>query len=183
MPSGSGGSERLISRPPQLNEIGPLIEHRGIGKKTAQKIVEIDRTGGYRRLAFATPEDKIRKLFTGIYGVGAKTADKWYLMGLRTLDDVRNGKGGVQINEGQRLGLLYYDDLQDRMPRVEAQAIFEYLKAAGQPSPAVWTDSELTSGRTVQAKRLIRSSSSSSWDPFVEALRPVETSMVSCKPA
>lgn len=43
-----------------------------------------------------------QQLFTQIFGVGVRTADRWYREGLRTLDDVR---GQVQrLTEQQKAG-------------------------------------------------------------------------------
>ena len=43
------------------------------------------------------------QLFTSIYGCGYATADKWYNMGLRTIDDVRH-HSDLSLTETQQLG-------------------------------------------------------------------------------
>lgn len=82
---------------------------------------------------------------------------KWYHNGCRTLDDLVDGKGGVKLTYGQQIGIQFYEgigrglrfmndrndvaehqslDLNVRMPRREAKAIFELIKpigAHGQP--------------------------------------------------
>ncbi|KAG8899741.1 hypothetical protein FRC00_000999 [Tulasnella sp. 408] len=123
----------------------------GIGEKTADKvlrqpsllsgkhcthvrfqIVEIISTGNLQRLQYEkSGEYQICQKLTGIYGVGPKTAYDWYTKGVRSLDDVWAGRGGITLNENQRIGLKYYDDLQTRMPREEASQIYEKIKAAG----------------------------------------------------
>lgn len=45
-------------------------------------------------------------VLTGIFGVGTKTALKWYHQGIRTLDDVRQR---VRLSAVQEIGLRYYD--------------------------------------------------------------------------
>lgn len=88
------------------------------------------------KIAAQTTEDlAVTRLFQGIYGVGPHTAHSWYVRGLRTLADVRNRVGGIELSAAQELGLQYYADLQRRMPRSEAAEIFERIKAAGRPPP------------------------------------------------
>ncbi|KAG8846382.1 hypothetical protein FRB96_001995 [Tulasnella sp. 330] len=101
----------------------------GLNDDIIAKIAEILATGGLERIQFEqTEEHTVCKALCGIYGVGATTAYQWYQNGIRSLDDVRWGKGGLILSETQKIGLEHYDDLQDRMPRGEAAAIFEKIK-------------------------------------------------------
>ncbi|EMD34974.1 hypothetical protein CERSUDRAFT_157745 [Gelatoporia subvermispora B] len=101
----------------------------GVGDKTAQKIMEIISTGELRRLDFEKTDDaETITLFQGIYGVGLNTARKWYNRGCRTLQDLNEGKGGVQLSHVQQIGVNYYADINSRMPRAEATEIFERVK-------------------------------------------------------
>ncbi|KDQ11196.1 hypothetical protein BOTBODRAFT_461341 [Botryobasidium botryosum FD-172 SS1] len=102
----------------------------GVGKKTATKIMEIVENGKTKRLEYEEQLDDTRvcKLFSAIYGVGPRLAWQWYQLGLRTLQDVREGKAGVKLTPAQRIGLEHYDDLQLRMPREEAGVIFGRIK-------------------------------------------------------
>ncbi|KAJ7628647.1 hypothetical protein FB45DRAFT_918865 [Roridomyces roridus] len=125
-----------------LNSIGPIRCHPTriksyeeartipfVGHKTALKIMEIVKTGKLRRIDYEdTPDVKVRAMFQNIYGVGPKTAHQWYAAGLRTLGDLLAGRGGVTLNPGQRIGIQYYDDIQERMPRTEAKALFDIIK-------------------------------------------------------
>lgn len=79
--------------------------------------------------------------------LGQSTAFQWWAAGCRTLDDLREGKGGVKLNSVQEIGLLYYDgdlsslhfgssngssaDINTRMSREEAKAIFDRIKQIG----------------------------------------------------
>ncbi|KAI9454645.1 hypothetical protein BJY52DRAFT_712129 [Lactarius psammicola] len=102
----------------------------GVGDKTAQKIMEIIETGALRRVDAERTEDvAVVQLFQGIYGVGQSIAYAWYFAGCRTLDDVREGKGGIKLTNIQELGLKYYDDINTRMPREEARDIFEEIRS------------------------------------------------------
>ena len=40
---------------------------------------------------------------------GQSTAYAWYLAGCRTLEDVKQRKGGIELSRVQEIGLKYYD--------------------------------------------------------------------------
>ncbi|KAK2460439.1 hypothetical protein APHAL10511_007604 [Amanita phalloides] len=102
---------------------------RGIGEKTALKIMEIIETGQLRRIDYEKTADvEVTRLFQGVYGAGQSTAFKWYAAGCRTLADLVAGKGGVKLNSAQEIGVKYYSDINSRMPRDEAKAIFDLIK-------------------------------------------------------
>ena len=49
-------------------------------------------------------------------------------MGARTLDDLRNGAFNIKLQERQRMGLKYYDDLNVKIPRLEIVEIEKFLQ-------------------------------------------------------
>src|SRR6266702_5758138 len=84
---------------------------------------------------------------------GQSIAYAWYFAGCRTLDDIRERKGGIKLSSIQELGLKYYDgalshprdvttglsdlvitDINTRMPREEARVIFEEIRSIGKSS-------------------------------------------------
>ncbi|KAM5302843.1 DNA-directed DNA/RNA polymerase mu isoform 2-T2 [Glossophaga mutica] len=74
------------------------------------------------------------KLFTQIFGVGVRTADRWYREGLRTLDDIQ---GQVQrLTEQQKAGLRHHRDLRTPVQRPDAEALQQVVETAvGQALP------------------------------------------------
>lgn len=84
---------------------------RNVGSKTATKIFQVITTGEMERLKYeeSSPENIACKIFTGIYGVGPALAREWFHRGLRTLEDVRNGKDGVKLTANQEIGLKFYN--------------------------------------------------------------------------
>lgn len=119
----------LRNYPKRLNSYAEARNIRGVGERTARKIEEILETGELRRIRYErTDEVKSTRLFQGIYGVGRSTAFKWYAAGCRTLDDISAGKFGVSLSRAQEIGIRFYDDINDRMPRIEAKAIFDLIK-------------------------------------------------------
>ncbi|KAF9458134.1 hypothetical protein BDZ94DRAFT_1201680 [Collybia nuda] len=119
----------LRNHPKRIDSFAEARAIRGVGEKTAAKIMEIIETGGLRRIGYEKTDDvKATRLFQGIYGVGQSTAFRWYAAGCRTLDDVLGGKGGIKLTAAQEIGIQFYDDINDRMPRDEAKAIFDLIK-------------------------------------------------------
>ena len=84
------------------------------------KIMEIIQTGALERINYERTEDvEAVNVFKGIYGVGEsqtdlaaslglilvgpKTAFMWYASGGRTLDDVKQRKGGIIVSDVQEV--------------------------------------------------------------------------------
>ncbi|KAK4821517.1 hypothetical protein QYF61_021920, partial [Mycteria americana] len=92
----------------------------GIGKRMAEKILEILESGHLRKLDHISESVPVLELFSNIWGVGVKTAQMWYQQGFRTLDDIRNK---AILTSQQAVGLKHYTDFLERMPREEAAEI------------------------------------------------------------
>ncbi|KAF5366779.1 hypothetical protein D9758_006472 [Tetrapyrgos nigripes] len=119
----------LRNHPKRIRSLEDALALPGIGKKTAEKIMEIIRTGDLRRIKWENTDDvTVLKLFRGVYGVGSKTGMQWYNAGVRTLDDLRAGKYGIKLSPAQQIGLRYYNEINSRMPRSEARRIFDLIK-------------------------------------------------------
>lgn len=93
---------------------------RGIGPRLAIKIEEIAFTNRLRRLenAKAEPSDEILQNFLGIYGAGRVYATKWVQQGYTTRDELLEK---AELSENQRIGILHYEDFQQRIPRAEVE--------------------------------------------------------------
>ncbi|PYH39950.1 DNA-directed DNA polymerase IV [Aspergillus neoniger CBS 115656] len=103
----------------------------GIGERLADKIEEIVSTNRLRQLEYATNsrEDKILKLFTGIYGVGITQASIWLAEGYKTLKDLRVK---IKLTDNQRIGIDHYHDFAQRIPRSEVEEHGEIVRKAVQ---------------------------------------------------
>lgn len=104
-------------------------EIKGIGKSISDKIDEVLATGKLQVLEVRPEEikrkEQVIKLFEGIYGVGSVTAEKWYDLGYRTLEDLRNVYD--TMTDAQKLGYYYYYQLKERIPRAEMDIISNIL--------------------------------------------------------
>lgn len=96
-----------------------------VGERLAKKIWEIVQTGHLRRLDHVDPKQEALNLFVGVWGAGPTTAEAWISQGLKTLEDLKNhGK----LTRQQEIGLKYYDEFLERMPREEAGMIEDVVK-------------------------------------------------------
>ncbi|CAG8724888.1 12111_t:CDS:10 [Dentiscutata erythropus] len=103
------------------------IKIPGIGHRTAEKIAEIVNTGNLKRLQHFSESDEVVKKFGDIFGVGAFTAMKWYAKGYRTFDDIIKN---VDLTHAQRIGIEYFDELQEKILRDEVTEISNRVKEA-----------------------------------------------------
>ena len=70
---------------------------------------------------------RVLDLFTRVWGAGPSTAEQWYQKGLRSLKDVEE-RGNP--NRHQKIGLKYFDELDERMEREECTEILEVVRSA-----------------------------------------------------
>ncbi|NXU81126.1 DPOLL polymerase, partial [Oreotrochilus melanogaster] len=99
----------------------------GIGKRMAEKILEILESGHLRKLDHISESVPVLELFSNIWGAGVKTAQMWYYQGFRTLDDIRTK---ATLTSQQAVGLKHYTDFLERMPREEAAEIEQTVRQA-----------------------------------------------------
>ncbi|OTB05266.1 hypothetical protein M426DRAFT_10862 [Hypoxylon sp. CI-4A] len=68
------------------------------------------------------PRLSVLQLFYNIWGVAETTAQEFYKQGWRDLDDIIE-HGWEKLSRVQQIGLKYYDELQDKIPRSEVENI------------------------------------------------------------
>lgn len=79
-----------------------------------------------------TEEDKVAEQLRKCHGIGSSTARAFFNAGVRSIADLHTPeKYNITLNTNQKLGLEHFDDLLDRMPRAEAQAIHELVAELG----------------------------------------------------
>ncbi|XP_030552040.1 DNA polymerase lambda isoform X2 [Rhodamnia argentea] len=102
-----------------------------IGKALQEHIQEIVTTGKLSKLEHFETDEKVRtiSLFGEVWGIGPTTALKLYEKGYRTLDELKKEES---LTHAQRLGLKYFDDIKQRIPRDEAQEMEQLLQKAGE---------------------------------------------------
>ncbi|KAI0396175.1 Nucleotidyltransferase [Xylariaceae sp. FL0594] len=76
--------------------------------------------------AASNPRMKVLLLFYDIWGVAAKTANEFYNRGWRDLDDVVE-YGWDKLNRVQQIGVKYYEEFNEKIPRREVEAISDVI--------------------------------------------------------
>uniref|UniRef100_A0A8C0G3I4 DNA polymerase n=1 Tax=Chelonoidis abingdonii TaxID=106734 RepID=A0A8C0G3I4_CHEAB len=114
---------------------GEACKIPGIGKRMAEKILEILESGHLRKLDHISESVAVLEVFSNIWGAGVKRAQLWYQQGFRTLDDIRTK---APLTSQQAVGLKHYEDFLERMPREEAAEIEQTVsKAAWSLNPGL----------------------------------------------
>jgi DNA polymerase/3'-5' exonuclease PolX len=108
---------------------GPqVMKIPGIGKGIASHIDEILKTGKLKsqeeRLESSIQRQAVIEKFMSIWGVGSKTANVWYAKGHRDIEDLAAEK----LTEQQKVGIKYIEDIKEKIPRAEAEEIFDKVK-------------------------------------------------------
>jgi len=113
------------------------IQHmKGMGEKIEKKVKEILETGQLRSAEKAKSLYPIEALtaFQNIYGVGPTKATELTNQGFRTIQELRTHvkTNPKLLNDKQTIGLKYYEQLLERIPREEMlehqDILLHYLK-------------------------------------------------------
>lgn len=96
----------------------------GCGEKIGLLFAEFEETGQLSEIQRAESDEKLLaiKTFYNIFGVSAVTAEEFYRRGWRDLDDVVD-YGWKTINRSQQIGVKYYDEFLQKIPRPETESI------------------------------------------------------------
>ncbi|NWR33087.1 TDT nucleotidylexotransferase, partial [Tachuris rubrigastra] len=100
-----------------------------IGDQVRDVIEEIIEEGESSRVKEVLNDERYKafKQFTSVFGVGVKTSEKWYRMGLRTVEEVKADKS-LKLSKMQKAGFLYYEDLVSCVSKAEADAVTLIVK-------------------------------------------------------
>ncbi|KAF4521668.1 hypothetical protein B566_EDAN006256 [Ephemera danica] len=111
----------------EIRNFNEAILIPGLGAKMAAKICELLETGTLKRSQEVCGGEhaKTLELFTGVWGAGSATAQQWYALGYRTLEDLKNK---ATLTKQQKIGLKYYHDIQERIPREEVEEIVKIIE-------------------------------------------------------
>lgn len=108
-----------------ITNLDNLQSIQGIGEKITKKIKEILETGELKVAERAKEIYQIDALdaLQKIYGVGPSKANQLIASGINSISKLREElKNDSKIlNDKQRIGLKYYDDLLERIPRNEME--------------------------------------------------------------
>lgn len=113
---------------PLVDPVNQLEGMRGIGPAAMKKIKEFTKEGTISLLEreLSNPVNTL----TLIHGVGPVAAEILVSQGIGGVQDLREAveRDTTILNDVQKLGLMYYDDIQIRIPREEIDVVAEYMR-------------------------------------------------------
>lgn len=116
--------------PTQLTSGKEALKLPGIGIKIAAKIDEIIETQQLQKLQsyYNDPEIKALDELASIPGIGPAKAKKLMDRGIMTIQQLRNNPEELnKLTHYAKIGLKYYDDLKQKIPRDEMNIIEQYI--------------------------------------------------------
>jgi len=116
--------EQLRAMSTPIQNINDVKGVAGVGKNIKLKIQEILETGSLKAATEARKETNLESLeiLQGIHGVGPVKAKQLVeTKGIKTIADLRKTLAGDPdlLNDVQKMGLKYYEDAIERIPRQE----------------------------------------------------------------
>ena len=111
---------KQISQLPKVDSMADLETVTGIGKSIKAKIEELFATGQLQQVEEIKqdPDVPVIEAFMKIYGVGRVKATKLVKEDhMRSLDQLKQNL--TLLNEQQQIGLQYYEEFLERIPRAE----------------------------------------------------------------
>lgn len=164
---------------PAIRSYDDVKDIKGIGDKIEKKIKELLATGSLASAERAKTTHAIGTYdaFLNIYGVGPAKARSLVVDGYTSIEQLKAAAAADPklLNKNQRIGLQYYYQLQERIPRAEMDEHARLLQLAAED----YTLSIVGSYRRGAATSgdidvLLRSEDSSDLESFVEVLQTSE---------
>lgn len=89
---------------------------------------ELIAEGTIKRFEFIDTDEKVKAIsvLEGVWGMGPRGAEKLYAKGIKTIEDLK--KKPEVLTEMQKVGLKYFDDFNQRIPRSEVEQLLEKVR-------------------------------------------------------
>ncbi|XP_028278639.1 DNA nucleotidylexotransferase-like isoform X1 [Parambassis ranga] len=102
-----------------------------LGERSKSVMEEILQSGRSFEVEKILSDERYQtlKLFTSVFGVGPKTAEKWYRRGLRSFSDIL-AEPSIHLNRMQQSGFRHYGDISRAVSRAEARALGNIIDEA-----------------------------------------------------
>ena len=110
--------DTILKYPGNIISFQQLEGLSGIGPTIMDKLKEYVETGTLRVLE----QEKTNpiNIFTDVYGIGPKKAEELVKAGIKTIEELRLNQNDL-LNEIQKIGLKFYEDILQRIPRSEIE--------------------------------------------------------------
>ena len=115
--------ETIMTINEDITSLEQLKGKPGLGTTIMDKLKEYMETGTLKVLE--RERQNPLNILTNIYGVGPKKAQELIKKGITSIEQLRLPENKDLLNDKQKIGLKYYEDIQKRIPRLE---IDEYKK-------------------------------------------------------
>lgn len=119
----ANAKETIASYPGDITDPSQLKGMNGIGDTIYQKLVDFNANGTLKVIdenKEIISKKQAMDVFADIYGIGEKKAEELVDAGILTIEELERRQSDV-LNAKQRLGLKYYKDILQRIPRSEIQ--------------------------------------------------------------
>ena len=110
--------ETILTYPKSITAAEQLEGLPAIGPTIMDKLKEYVKTGTLRILE--QEKSNPVNILTDVYGIGPKKAEELVKAGIKTIADLRARQDEL-LNDIQRVGLQYYEDILQRIPRQEIE--------------------------------------------------------------
>ncbi|KAK4623901.1 DNA polymerase type-X family protein pol4 [Fulvia fulva] len=120
----------LRAYPFKISHPRELLNLPGCEQKLANLWIEWKNSGTIKAVEELRADEDLKhlRLFYDIWGVGATTAREFYFeKGWRELDDIIE-YGWKSLSRVQQIGVKFYDEFQDLIPRAEVEAICKVIR-------------------------------------------------------
>ena len=108
--------ETIMSFSEDITSVDQLKDQPGIGKTILAKLQEYIDTGALAKIE--KEKDTPEYILSNVYGIGPKKAKELVDLGITNIAQLRQRQDEV-LNAVQKVGLKYYEDIEERIPRSE----------------------------------------------------------------
>ena len=119
--------ETIMAYPEDIVSPNDLKGKPGIGETIMEKLNEYVATGTLQVLE--REKNNPINIISEVYGIGPKKATDLVSKGITTIEQLRAKQNEV-LNDTQKVGLKYYEDILQRIPRKEIDEYFHIFKTA-----------------------------------------------------
>jgi DNA ligase (NAD+) len=110
--------EFIMSYPNNITSLNDLIGKPGIGPAVLERLEEFIVTGTLQIIE--REKNNPVNILSDVYGIGPKKAQDLVVQGITTIAELRINQNQL-LNETQKVGLKYYEDILKRIPRQEIE--------------------------------------------------------------
>jgi NAD-dependent DNA ligase len=127
--------ETIMSYPEDITNPSQLKGLPGIGETIMEKLNEYVKTGTLAVLE--REKTNPINILTDVYGIGPKKAKELVDNGIKTIEELRARQDElfIELNDIQKVGLKYYEQILERIPRSEIEEYKQVFNSAFSKDP------------------------------------------------